>query len=64
MTGFFNSGTRFGAWGPIFIGLYIEKCVFEIRVHDFREKKAYLERGLCRSGGQPSTLIVNHPILV
>jgi len=52
------------ARGPILSGLYIEKCVFDIRVHDFREKRHSLERRLCRSGGRPSKLIVNHPILV
>ena len=50
--------------GPILNGLYIEKCVFDIGVHDFREKRHSLERRLCRSGERPSKLIVNHPILV
>jgi len=54
----------FRARGPIFTGLYNEKSVFRIRVHDFREKRHILERRLCRSGGQPSQLIVNHPIHV
>jgi len=34
------------ARGPILSGLYIEKCVFDIRVHDFREKRHILERRL------------------
>ena len=54
----------FRARGLIFTGLYNEKSIFRIRVHDFREKRHILERRLCRSVGQPSKLIVNHPILV
>jgi len=51
---FVTSGTDSGAWGPIFTGLYIEKCIFRIRVHKFWDLRHILEQKLCRFGGQPS----------
>jgi len=32
---FLESGTKLWARGLIFLGLYIEKCVLDIRVHEF-----------------------------
>jgi len=48
----------------IFTCLYIENSVFKIGVHEFWDLRHILEQKLCRSGGQPSHLIVNHPIHV
>jgi len=45
---------KFGLGRPYSTCLYIEKFVFRIEVHDFREKRHILEHKLCRSGGQPS----------
>jgi len=61
---FTTLGTVLWAQGPILSSLYIEKCVSDLRVHEFWDLKHILEQRLCKSGGQPSKLIVNHPLHV
>jgi len=39
---------------PNFTGLYIERCIFRIRVHEFWDLRHILEQKLCRFGGQSS----------
>jgi hypothetical protein len=64
-TDFIRLGTHFNASGHPILGFAADfyrlknrKVRFQSRVHDFREKTHILERRLCRSGGQPSQLIV------
>jgi len=43
-----------GVRPPNSTGLYKEKCVFRIRVHEFWDLRHILEQKLCRFGGHPS----------